>query len=165
MSNHVHFIIIPFDEKSLAKVFSVVHMRYSQYINKMKAEAGHLWQGRFYSCMLDEVHLYRAIRYVEQNPVRAKIERKSWDYRWSSAMEHSGEGRSDIILDKTTNIHVEGGINWKEYLEEEDKEITEEMRTKTNKGLAVGTENFIKKLEKELNVSLASKNPGRPCKQ
>lgn len=34
MDNHVHFVVQPQKEESLAKVFSVVHMRYSQYFNK-----------------------------------------------------------------------------------------------------------------------------------
>ena len=73
MRNHVHFIVIPKQENSLAKLFNTVHMRYSQYINRKRGVKGHLWQGRFYSCILDDAHLYRAIRYVENNPVRAKI--------------------------------------------------------------------------------------------
>ncbi len=36
MDNHVHFIAIPRKEESLAKVFSITHMRYSQYLNKKK---------------------------------------------------------------------------------------------------------------------------------
>ena len=36
MDNHVHFIAIPREEDSLAKVFSISHMRYSQYFNKKK---------------------------------------------------------------------------------------------------------------------------------
>ena len=40
-------------------------MRYSQYFNRKKGVRGHLWQGSFFSCILDERHLYSAIRYVE----------------------------------------------------------------------------------------------------
>ncbi len=76
MDNHVHFIAIPQKEESLAKVFSIVHMRYSQYFNKKRKTSGHLWQGRFYSCVLDEPYLMTAIRYVEKNPVRAGIVKK-----------------------------------------------------------------------------------------
>ncbi|MFH0800878.1 MAG: transposase [bacterium] len=73
MSNHVHFICVPEKEDSLAKCFNTLHMQYSQYVNKKKAVRGHLWQGRFYSCMIDERHLYAAVRYIENNPVRAGI--------------------------------------------------------------------------------------------
>jgi len=43
---------------------------------------GHLWQGRFYSSILDEGHLYAAVRYIEKNPVRANIAGKPEDYKW-----------------------------------------------------------------------------------
>ena len=68
MTNHVHFIAIPPKEETLSKVFNTVHMRYAHYLNRQRKVKGHLWQGRFYSCALDDAHLYRAIRYVENNP-------------------------------------------------------------------------------------------------
>jgi len=85
MSNHVHFIVVPSKEETLARVFNTVHMRYAQYVNKRLKATGHLWQGRFFSCILDDKHLYRAIRYVENNPVRIKVVKKAWLYKWSSA--------------------------------------------------------------------------------
>lgn len=65
MPNHVHYIAIPQNDDSLAKTFNITHMRYSQYFNRKKRAFGHLWQGRFYSCVLDDYHLYAAIRYIE----------------------------------------------------------------------------------------------------
>ena len=82
MPNHVHFIAIPQQKYSLAKTFNACHMRYSQYYNKKKNKKGHLWQGRFYSCALYAKHLYEAVRYVENNPVRAKIVKKA--EQWES---------------------------------------------------------------------------------
>ncbi|HHT9117847.1 MAG TPA: transposase [Candidatus Hypogeohydataceae bacterium YC38] len=54
MSNHVHFICVPGNADSLSKTFNTLHMRYSQHINRKKGMKGHLWQGRFFSCILDE---------------------------------------------------------------------------------------------------------------
>lgn len=67
MSNHVHFVVVPQENDSMARTFNTLHMRYSQYMNKKHEAAGHLWQGRFYSCVLDERHLYACMRYVENN--------------------------------------------------------------------------------------------------
>ena len=85
MGNHVHFIVLPLNADSIARTFNTLHMRYAQCINRRHKQAGHLWQGRFVSCVLDERHLYAGIRYVEKNPVRAGVVRKPQDYRWSSA--------------------------------------------------------------------------------
>ena len=81
MQNHVHFIVIPEREDSLAKTFNTAHMRYSHYFNKKLKATGHLWQGRFYSCVLDGPHLIVAAKYIERNPVRARLVNKPWQYQ------------------------------------------------------------------------------------
>jgi len=118
---------------------------------------------RYFSCVLDEIYLYRAIRYVEQNPVRVKMVEDAWDYKWSSARTHVGmEADSIIPLKKTFNMNTE---EWKQYLKEVDEEANKEVRLKTKRGLAAGTEAFLKKLEKRLNRSLKCLGPGRPKKR
>jgi putative transposase len=92
MSNHVHFIAVPMEDNSLARTFNTLHMRYSQHINSRQRNRGHL-----FSCALDERHLYAAIRYVETNPVRARIVKNAEDYRWSSACAHV-RGKKDKVL-------------------------------------------------------------------
>ena len=164
MGNHVHFIVIPRTEEGLAKTFNTAHMRYAQYINRQRKVKGHLWQGRFFSCILDEAHLYRAIRYVEQNPVRAKIVKKAWEYPWSSAREHAG-GESSSLIELSRRVDIVKQQNWREYLMEEDVPMCEEMRIKTNRGLVIGTNRFVNQLEERLNLSLQCLNPGRPRKK
>ncbi|HSW45266.1 MAG TPA: transposase [Phycisphaerae bacterium] len=90
MTNHVHLIGVPRYEQSLAKAVGRTHFLYSQYINRFHKRSGHLWQNRFFSCALDEVHLLRGLAYVERNPVRAKRVRVAWQYEWSSASAHAG---------------------------------------------------------------------------
>ncbi len=165
MGNHVHFIITPSSEVGLARMFNTVHLRYAQYKNVERRRLGHLWQGRFYSCILSRTHLLRAIRYVEMNPVRAKMVEKPWEYIWSSARQHIKKEKMPIVR---TDIHQDctnAGLNfrnWKKYLLEEDFEMTEEMRIKTQKGLAIGTVNFITTLEDKMNVVLRELKVGRP---
>lgn len=89
-------MVIPEEDYSISKVFSVGHMRYSRYYNKKKATAGHVWQGRFYSCLLDEMHLMAAMRHVKKNPVRARLVRKAWNWEWSSAALHTGRSKEII---------------------------------------------------------------------
>ena len=87
MSNHVHFIVILSNPCDLAQLFKIVHMRYSYYKNSAQSMTGHLWQGRFYSNVLDVAYLLRAMRYVERNPSRAGMVNKPWEYIWSSTRE------------------------------------------------------------------------------
>ena len=88
MKNHIHLIAVPDYENSFAKGLCETHKRYAWYINNREGWVGHLWQGRFMSFPLNERHLYAAVRYVENNPVRAGIVRNAEDYMWSSALTH-----------------------------------------------------------------------------
>lgn len=83
MSNHVHLVGVPERAESLARALQSTHGRYASYWNAAHRVCGHAWQGRFYSCPLDEGHLWRALRYVELNPVRAGIaaEAAAWPNR------------------------------------------------------------------------------------
>ena len=89
MNNHAHFIVLPKAQNDLAIAFKTARVRYARYVNRQRKTKGHLWQGRFYPCVLDEAHLYRAIRYVENNPARDKITNKAWDCEYSSAKDHA----------------------------------------------------------------------------
>ena len=100
MNNHVHFIGVPRKEDSLSRTFNTLHMRYSQYINRRQKASGHLWQGRFYSTIPDDIHLYAAVRYVENNPVSARLVKKAEEYPWSSAKEHLGIPVAQVITKK-----------------------------------------------------------------
>jgi len=112
---------------------------------------------------MDETHLYRAIRYVERNSVRAKMVNNALDYKWSSARIHAGmQSEKFISLKKSFDMNTK---EWKTYLYEEDNIMVDEMRLKTKRGLVVGTEMFIKNTEKALKRSLKCLNPGRPKKK
>jgi len=165
MSNHIHFISTPAEESGLSKMFKNVHMRYSQYKNLEKRRLGHLWQGRFHSCVLSESHLIRAIRYVEMNPVRAKMVRNPWDYVWSSTRQHLRVERNPIVETAFHDLCVQEGLswrNWKQYLLEDDKDMTREIRIKTQKGLVIGSIEFIMALEKKMGIVLRELKAGRP---
>ncbi len=71
MSNHVHLLVVPGSENSMANALGRAHMRYARWTNKKLSRVGHLWANRFYSTVLDDSHLWTAVRYVEMNPVRA----------------------------------------------------------------------------------------------
>jgi len=164
MSNHVHFVCVPRNDNSLARTLNTLHMRYSQYYNRKKGVTGHLWQGRYYSSMLDEMHLYAAIRYVENNPVRAGIVREPKDYTWSSARAHC-DIVSDGILSDTCHLCDEID-DWSQYLrDDETAEVLEQLKMNVISGRPCGDEEFIKEVEAVVGKSLTIRPRGRPRKQ
>ncbi|MBN2453701.1 MAG: transposase [Candidatus Omnitrophica bacterium] len=164
MPNHVHYIAVPQNDNSLAKTFNACHMRYSQYFNKKKRSFGHLWQGRFYSCVLDEPHLYAAIRYIENNPVRARLTRTAENWDWSSARYHISGERSIVTL---ANIDKHLYIsNWKDYLMQiDDPTIIGKIKANTLTGRPLGSNVFVTKIERIFNIRLTPLTRGRPRKE
>lgn len=98
MPNHVHLIVTPKTEDGLRALFADAHRKYTNFINWRHKWVGHLWQGRFASVAMDETHLERALRYVAQNPVRAKLVEKPEDWPFSSVHAHLA-GQSDGLVD------------------------------------------------------------------
>lgn len=163
MDNHVHFIVVPQRPDSMARTFNQAHMRYSEYFNRKMGKRGHLWQGRFYSCPLDETHHYAAVRYVENNPVRAGLVERGEDYPWSSAPNHV-EGMSSPVLSDDLPLLREIA-NWREYLSMSDEEsMVKHIRRCTSTGRPAGDDSFTRRIERLLGRALTPEPIGRPRK-
>lgn len=161
MPNHVHFICIPHTPWSLSKVFKVVNVRYSNYFHAKNALTGHLWQGRFYSCILDQEHLFCAVRYVENNTVRAGLTEEPEDWKWSSARKHLGlPGRSYIKLANIADLlEID---DWRAYLSErENIAMVRNLQKSARSGMPCGADDFIEKIEKITGRDLKSPTMGR----
>lgn len=166
MTNHVHLITVPAREESLAKAVGRTNFRYTQYINRMHGRSGHLWQNRFFSCALDEVHLWRAMCYVEQNPVRAKMVRVPWRYRWSSAAAHVSRSESSVLPDLPAWRKQWSPDRWRAVLSErlEESDLAS-LRLCTHRGRPLATDSFLSKLEKRFGRRLRPLPVGRPKKR
>jgi putative transposase len=161
MDNHLHLVVVPRHSDSLAVTLKPVHLRYAQHVNWTQNMTGRLWQGRFFSCPLDEAHCLAAIRYVERNPVRAGMVKRAEDYPFSSAADHVGQ-RTDPLLSRDSDI--EAAIDdWSQWLRAEDDEsVIEGLRQHTRTGRPLGSAGFIDRLERKLGRVLRPKPGGRP---
>lgn len=159
MPNHVHLIAIPKKENSLARAIGEAHRRYTNMKNQSDGVRGYLFQGRFGSCVMDQQHLLAAGRYVERNPVVAKIVAAPTDYQWSSCRYHCNVVNTDpLVSERNLPDMVD---NWSDFLMQDfgEKERTVQKRTKT--GRPAGEEKFIHSLEGLANRELLAKKPGR----
>ena len=122
-----------------------------------------MWQGRFFSCVLDEAHLWSAVRYVERNPVRAGLVKRAANYPWSSAVAHC-LGKTDPVL--SPSFPPPGIIrDWCAWLEEETPEATNYLRRQTHVGRPCGSDSFISTLEGLLQRRLQPFQRGPKPKQ
>jgi len=174
MTNHVHLIAVPADAEALAAVLKPVHLRYTQEYNRRLGLRGVLWQGRFYSCLLEGDHYWSAVRYVERNPVRAGLVRRAEEYGWSSAA-----GRCGLRCDKL--LGDIGELNWPQWLwnmtpakqragwsrwlaGQEDEAMLRSLRQCTRTGRPAGSDSAISGLEDLLGQRLRALPRGRPKK-
>jgi putative transposase len=161
MSNHVHLILLPGREDSLSLLMRRVHGRYAQYYNTRWGRTGHLWQNRFFSCILGIEHLWAAIAYVERNPVRAEMVASAAEYRWSSAAAHLTGQDTTGLLDMEW-WRKEAPKNWEEILAVEQPETAQQLRQCTYSGRPFGTESFVIEIGKKIGRTWVR---GRPKKK
>lgn len=161
MDNHVHLVVVPLTADSLARAIGEAHRRYTCRANATQGVKGYLFQGRFYSCPLDDRHLVAAAIYAERNPVRAGLVKRPWDYRWSSARFHIGAKDADPLVD---DIDILGlAAEWRELLASDPDELAA-LRKHTRTGRPCGDEAFIRKAEKltrrDLRIHPSGRRPG-----
>ncbi len=161
MSNHVHLLVIPEKEESLRKGIGMVHRYYSRMVNIREKTRGYLFQGRFFSCPLDDAHLSAALKYVELNPIRAGLCKNAGDYHWSSARYYLGlDEENQIIKNRDWYGNRQ---DWEELLKENPKEINT-LRKYFRTGRPLGSEQFLKEAEQITSRELIPKKPGRKRK-
>lgn len=163
MTNHVHFVAVPYSETSLARGFGEAHRRYTRMKNFTQGVRGYLFQGRFSSSVLDEKHLLAAVRYVELNPVRAGMAACAWDHPWSSAAFHTGRTDSDpLVKDKSLSGLI---TDWEGYLAEGITDELAQIRMATQSGRPAGDDTFVCKVANLTGRDLSKGKAGRPKKR
>lgn len=165
MSNHVHLVAVPHTPQALSDSLRQAHGRYAAYWNARQSSTGHVWQGRFYSCPLEESHLWAAVRYAELNPVRAGMVESAQLWSWSSAGAHCGVRAPDSMLEMERWGKRWTAREWGEFLtREESTADLAGLRHSTHTGRPLGTAEFVAALELKTSRSLAPRKGGRPKK-
>lgn len=160
MTNHIHLVAVPAQEQSLALALRDAHTVYAMYFNGRTENSGHVWQGRFHSCPLDESHLWAAVRYVERNPVRAGLVERAEEYPWSSAVAHCGTRHDPLLADEFPPPGVVE--DWKAWLAAPaDDASAKRLRTHTQTGRPCGASPFVEQLEHLLQRPLRPEKRGR----
>jgi putative transposase len=142
----------------LRRAIGEAHRRSTRHVHFREGWRGHLWQGRFASFVMDEPYLLAAARYVELNPVRARLAARQEDFRWSCASAHLF-GKDDVLVE--TVPLLQPIPDWREFLDGgmKDNEI-KAMRRHERSGRPLGNEGFLSRLEKRVGRVLRRLKPG-----
>lgn len=171
MTNHVHLLATPRDSAAVSRMMQSLGRRYVRRVNFLYRRTGTLWEGRYRAAPIEaEAHLLACMRYIELNPVRARMVRKPESYRWSSYRAHA-DGAADSLLDDhplylalaarpAARAKAYRGLFQEALL----PEFLDELRAATNGGWAMGSAKWRARVERVAKRRSAPLPRGRPRK-
>ena len=164
MPNHVHLIALPKSKTAMAKAMGRTAADFARYYNLMKLSCGHVWQARYHSAPLDEPHLWRAMAYVERNPVRACLSTCAESYTWSSTRLRQPGCTTSNWIDLTPWREKYDWPRWQEALRigVDEEAFGQRLQDASRRGRPLGDEQFIENLEKQYGRPLRAHPVGRP---
>lgn len=154
MTNHVHLLLTPEEGDGVSRLMQSLGRYYVRYVNQAYQRSGTLWEGRFKSTLVDsENYLLAVSRYIELNPVRAKMVEDPAEYPWSSYQQNAIGKAINLItphfcyqsLGKTDK---ERQAAYQALFSDKLPDIIlEQIRNSTNKAWALGNTAFKKQIE------------------
>lgn len=98
MDNHVHLLLTPPEAGAVSRLMQKIGRQYVGQFNARHRRTGTLWEGRYKSCLVDsENYVLHCSRYIDLNPVRARMTDDPVQFAWSSCASLCGE-RDDPLL-------------------------------------------------------------------
>ncbi|MFC2099771.1 transposase [Candidatus Bipolaricaulota bacterium] len=163
MSNHYH-LLVETPRANLSRGMRHLNGIYTQSFNRKHRQAGHVFQGRFKSILIErESHLLETARYIVLNPMRAKMVDHPRQWRWSSYCATSGEIGApgclsiDWLLAQFHAQRKQARLEYRRFVEDgDDIRLWEGLVG----GLLLGSDSFCERLEPLLtDVALSKEIP------
>jgi putative transposase len=172
MTNHIHLLVTPRAQDGISRMMQYVGRRYVPYINHTYGSSGTLWEGRYKASTIhDEGYLLTCMRYIELNPVRAKMTTTPGQYRFSSYRANA-QGREDPLLSPhplytrlgRTTAHRQEAYRalFKGHIDDQD---LQDLRAAWHTGTPLGNDYFKAMIERKLKLKVGQARRGRPGKR
>lgn len=172
MSNHVHLLVTPEASGAVAAMMQDLGRRYVRIFNDLYERTGTLWEGRYKASMIDsECYFLLCQCYIELNPVRAGMVANPADYRWSSHRHYAYGFNSPVlshhsIVQQLANDDVSRREAYLDLFKVPlDPAVIDLIRSTTNKGWPIGSEEFVRRVEAALGRPAKPPKRGRPHKE
>ena len=169
MTNHVHLLVTPLVDYGISYMMQALGRRYVRYINKRYQRTGTLWEGRYKSSLIDsDQYLLICMRYIELNPVRARMVEHPGDYPWSSYWANAIEDSNGLIDEHAVFSALASRRSDRKHAYRElfrhymDEETIHQIRENLNRELALGTAEFKDRIERITHRQTRLGKPGRP---
>ena len=166
MPNHWHLVLYPSTDTQMAEFMGwLTNTHTRQYRTRTRTIGyGHLYQDRYKSFPVqNDKHLVDLIRYVEQNPLRARLVKRSEDWRWSSLYRREkGTAREKKLLSVLPTKLPHNYLTSVNQILTDD--TLEEIRYAVNKGKPYGGMTWVERMIEKFNLMHTTRGPGRPKK-
>lgn len=169
MPNHVHLLATGVEPGAISAFMQSVGRRYSRYVNRRLGRTGSLFERRFYSSLVQTDEYFLAcMRYIELNPVRARMVARPWLYRWSSYRENADGAPSGLLTPHALFLALGADRNARRIAYRRlfdvafPQEHLEAFRRAMAKCEAVGDPEFKRRLEAQLGHPVVVGDRGRP---
>lgn len=168
MTNHVHLVLEPPGEVAvLGRLMKRLAGRQTRYMNRLEGRRGTLWESRYKSSPIQtDEYLLACCRYVDLNPVRARMVTSPEDYPWSSYRMKAGLDQSSWI-DKDP-CYMSLGQTPRQRCEHYQFFVRsaipdgewELIRKAVHRGQLTGNNRFIDEVERITGRRVEHRNPG-----
>jgi len=172
MTNHVHLLLTPSDERTVPDLLISLGRRYVQYINRTYRRTGTLWDGRYKSSLIQaETYLLCCQRYIELNPVRAALVADPAHYRWSSYRCHALGQANPLVTPRAEYLALGKSAQARQdayralFHHMLDQEAIAEIRIALNQARPLGNSRFHAMIEGVIGHRCEPRLRGRPPKQ
>jgi len=164
MPNHWHMILYRRADGDLSLFMQWLTLTHTQqyHVWKQTTGHGHIYQGRYKSFLIEnDQYLLTAIKYVERNPVRAKLSNKVEHWRWSSGYRRLDGSRKEKKL--LSELPIDLPRSYRTWVNQSDKpEDLHELRISAEKGKPFGAIEWIKKIVERFGLKATTRGRGRP---
>lgn len=171
MTNHVHLLMTPKDDSGISAVMQSIGRKYVQYINKALRRTGTLFEGRFKASLIQaDRYLLACMRYIELNPVRAKMVKLPEDYLWSSYHVNTGLKPRKLLVAHPSYLALGNGTKNIEvqyrslFLRELELSTINNISNAAKFNMPCGDNLFRQEIELALGRSIGFDKRGRPKK-
>ncbi|MCO7522675.1 MULTISPECIES: transposase [unclassified Pseudomonas] len=170
MTNHVHLLLVPDDAcAGLSQLMKTLAARATRYRNRLEGRSGTLWESRFKSSIVQsDTYLLACCRYIELNPVRARMTAEAGDYPWSSYSVRMGAAKRQNWLDDNPLFETFGvteELRHKRYAEFVREAISEEelslIREAIQRGQLTGSSRFVDEIAQITGKRIERRRQGR----
>lgn len=172
MTNHVHLILVPnADGNAISSLMRRLSARQGRRVNRLEGRIGTLWSGRFRSSVVDtDEYLLACLRYVELNPVDARMVNRPEDYHWSSYAQRLGLNDDNWLAPDPVTTALGATIAtrrraYARFVREGVPTAERELiRDAVRRNQLTGDDRFVDEIERRTGLRVETRARGRPKK-